>query len=967
LDEASALVFSHPGISAVGKTDAAGKPVPNQFVVSVDSATQPGLYDVRVQGLFGISNPRLFRIDTLPEIREVEPNNEPTAAMSVPVNTVVNARTNVAADVDVFRVSMQPQQTLVFRTEAAQLDSLIQPTLELFDASGRRVARSRRQLQRDAVIVFTSPIAQSVTLHVHDTVYAGGSDYGYRLSVDTRPQIDAISPGVLPPGGQSVVRVIGRNLPAGKPAGLTLDGTPLQTQAMPITLPTTNRAVGTTSVATSVDTTLYAGIAGNLVPLGVREQMLHLQQDADAPRLLELPAVVDGVLAETSEIDTFRMDAKKGERWQIDVLAERLGSLADPVLVVNHITTADDGTETSKRLAREELGRQNPGGNGLPTLTRDPAWLLTVAEDGLYELQLQDRYSASRGSAALKYTLVIAPPKPDFQAVVFDSLPSADGKAAPSSGAVSLRKGGTYDLPVYLYRSGGHNDAVTISADGLPEGVTMSAATIAAGQSSGRIVFQAAADAAETAAPIRLTASSGNGETAITREVLCTTLVHAGANGLPRTGRVSHALLCAVMKDAQPVHVATNTVEVSVSQDQQFVLPLSLTRAGHNNKVDVAFLGVPGNIDIPKVSFAPDLTSAAARFFVKDNAAPATVSLLMSSTAQVPYQRNPWQVERAKAEVAAAVAQLQASQQAVDKAKAQAAAAQAEIKRLTAEQQTAITELAAIRKKADQLQQQLKTQLQNSQTAFAKLTALKPSLPASPEVSGQSREDVASAVQQIATTTASIEQASEPVRALATMLQQLQQQRQQQIDETKTRQAKIDQHKQRMAAQQQLIATAQTQQQQAEAQVKATEAAKASTEKAVQAAEAAAKPQNKNVRTISVPVRLTIHPTPGKLTAAVPGGGAIGKGKSVDVPVTIARKNKFEGSVQVQLVLPAGESRITSSVLTIAADQTIGTLKLTAAADAQPGDLTMAVLRATGTFQEREASFDLPVALKVTE
>ena len=144
LDEVDAILFSHSGITAIPKTDAAGNLVANTFTVTVASDVAPGLYDVRVRGLFGISNPRMFRVDTLPEVAEVEPNNVVAQATPVTPGTIVNCRANGATDVDFFRVPVTTGQTLVVRTEAGQIDSPMQPTLQLFSVSGRRLAESRR-------------------------------------------------------------------------------------------------------------------------------------------------------------------------------------------------------------------------------------------------------------------------------------------------------------------------------------------------------------------------------------------------------------------------------------------------------------------------------------------------------------------------------------------------------------------------------------------------------------------------------------------------------------------------------------------------------------------------------------------------------------------------------------------------------------------------------------------------------
>ena len=137
---------------------------------------------------------------------------------------------------------------------------------------------------------------------------------------------------------------------------------------------------------------------------------------------------------------------------------------------------------------------------------------------------------------------------------------------------------------------------------------------------------------------------------------------------------------------------------------------------------------------------------------------------------------------------------------------------------------------------------------------------------------------------------------------------------------------------------------------------------------AVKKAQDATKPQNKNYRTVAIPVQLHVHPTPGKIAAAVPNSGALKKGATAAVKLTLTRKNSFTGPVKVQLVLPDGVKSITSDMVEIAADKTEATLTLTAAADAAPGDVAQAVIRATAAdFNGRVAHFDVAVGLKITE
>lgn len=973
LDEASELVFSHPGLKAVAKLDGNGNPVANQFTVTVDPAIQAGLYDVRLRGLFGISNPRIFRVDTIAEVAETEPNNTDQQAQEVALNTVVNARSNGATDVDTFKVNVAAGSTLVVRSEAAKLDSVMQPVVQLFDAAGNRVAHSRRAYQQDAVIAYTSPTEQTLLIRVHDTVYAGSNDYVYRLSIDTRPLVDFAFPQVVQSDAESKVTVFGRHLPEGQPTEMTLAGMPLKKQEVTVNFNAADqKVVGTDSSATSIDTALYAGIDGNLLQFAVSSSppaAITLEDwSKQEPQTVAVPATVAGSFEVELDEDAYRFEAKKGEAWQIDVLANRLGSPADPLLIVERITKAEDGTETAARLAREDASKQNPGGANLPTLTSDPSFLLTAPEDGVYQVRIQDRYAASRGTADLTYHIAIQKPAPDFQLVVFDSLPSADGKAPPTAGAVSLRKGGTYDVPVYVYRSGGHAGEIQLQVEGLPEGVTVAGTSIPAGQASAVLVFSAAAEVGELIAPARIVGTSAAGETQIQRSAKVATLVHDGANGLPRTARASGSLLVSVMKDEEPFRIQPLLTEASVTQDQQLLIPLKLIRrAGFEDKVDIAFAGQPGNVDVPKVAIEKGQDSAIARFYFKDNAAVGPATLLMYATAAVPYSRNPWQVERAQAAVAAAVEKLAAETKTLADSKAAAEAGQKKVTELAAMLKTYDEQLKAEQTAQAAAAQELKTAVASKTEATKQLVAVQEQLNKAAANTNPESENLDAAIKAVQDATNAVTEASKPVLALVAKIEEINGRvaAKEKLVVEKTKQ--IADATAAMTAQQQAVEKALAAVKAAEAGLAAQEAAKKAAEEATKKAQEAAKPKNLNDRTIAIPVRLDVHATPGKIVAAVPNAGAIKKGATAEVKVTLTRKNNFAGPVKVSLVLPEGISGVTSNTVDIAADQTEATLTLTAAADAAPADIANAVIRATAEFNGRMAAFDAPTALKITE
>lgn len=972
LDEVNELIFSDKNISAQPKVDAAGTPVANKFTVKIAPTAKPGLSDVRARGLFGISNPRIFRIDTIPEIQETEPNNTTGQAQMVSLNTIVNCRANSAADVDTFKISVSANSPVVIRSEAAVLDSVMQPVLELFDANGRRVAHSRRRRQTDATVFYVSPVDQDLLLKVHDTVYAGSNDYGYRLSIDNRPLVDFTTPAVVQSGVESTVTLFGRHLPGGQPADRQLNGFPLYRKDVTVALGGPDRQMpGIDSSATGIESLIYAGVDGNLLHFAYRSESVvpaTEENRGDEPQLISLPIDVAGSFSSELEQDIYSFDAKKGEQWQLDVMAARLGSSADPLLIVEQIVKAADGTETFKRLAREDTGKQNPGGNNLPTLTIDPAFVLNVPEDGRYQVRLQDRYAASRGNPALTYTLSIQKMAPNFRVVIFDSLPSADGKAPPSAGAISIRKGGTYTVPVYVYRSGGHNDNIHIAAKGMSGGITGNRVTIPAGKSSATLVLTASSDAKESTENVFFMGVSGTGEETITRAAKVATLSHAGANGLPRTARMSSSLLVGIMKDEEPFHVQPGIVEVAMTQDQQLLIPLKLTRrAGFDAKVDIAFSGQPKNVDIPKVAIDKGKDTAVARFYFKDNAAVGSSTLLMYATAKVPYSRNPWSAERARNKVAEAAKKLTAEQKVLTDSKTIAVSAAKNVADLIMKQKQLGTQLTGAMAAQTQYQNELKTVIAEKAAAAKQLLALKGQLDfATANVNGNS-DDVDTALKAVSDAAAAVTSATRPFTALLEKIKGVSDQiaaKQKLVAETNR---KLTAAKTQEAMLQQAVEKAKAAVTAAESTLKTGEAEKKAADEKAKKAEAAAKPKDLNLRTIAVPVRLTVHTTPGKILASVPNKGVIKKGTSVDVKVTLTRKNKFTAAVKVALVLADGTSGVTSKTVEIPADKTEAVLKFTAAADATPTDIAHAVVRAAAEFNGRTAHFDVPVTLKVTE
>jgi hypothetical protein len=968
LDEVDQMVFAHPGITAVQKLDANGSPVANTFSVTVAADVPTGLYDVRVRGLFGVSNPRIFRVDSLKEVVEVEPNNTKTQATPVVMDTIVNARANGATDVDFYRVAVKAGQTLVVRSEAERIDSPMQPMLQLYNSTGHRIADSRRIFIQEAAVVYTATHDEELVVRVQDAVYGGGDQFVYRLSFDSRPIVDWVSPAFVVRDVPTPVTVYGRHLPNGRPTERDLDGQTIYQQQMNI-VPTGGRdPVGASATAAFADSFWWNAVDGNLMRIGLADRA-PVSEAAETPdQPVTLPFEGTGAFAERADEDVFRFEAKKGEAWVIEVFAQRFGSIADPLLMIDRVVTNADGTVTFNRLATEDDDKQNPGGADLPTLSDDPSFRLEVPEDGTYRIRLRDRYGDTRGDPRLNYRLSVRPPKPDFSLVVFDAFPSADGKAPVTSGAISLRKGGSYELTVYAYRRDGHSEAIQLTAENLPAGITCRPSVIGPGQNSAKLVLTAGNDAAEQISPITVTGQSGSGDTTLKRNAQAASLVHDAINGLPRTARLTESLVAGVMKDEQPFSIVVDAMNAEFSQDQQLLIPIRIEkRNGFDAKVDLSFYGLPAEVDAPNVAIEPGKDRVVARIYFKEKAPPSTNTILVQGTSAVPYRRNPWQADRAKTKVTEADAVVAEKQTLVATTDARLKDSQQNVATLTEQVKTITGELATYVTQQQKLRDDFAKAVAEQQVSIEGLAKVQAQLATVKTAASSSADEVNDAIQAVKEAAAAADEAAKKLDTLNNAAAELAKQ----VTATKELEAaKVKEKTEAEAAVAAMTKEVETSQAAlAEAQ-KAAEAAtkvKAAADEALKKAEEASKPNNVNVRVVSEPLVITIHAAPAKLAAAVPDGGAIKRGASVALKVTVTRKNSFTANLKLLLVLPEGVTGLNAEVVDIAADQSEGTLTVTAAADAAIGDIANVVIRATGDFNGRSAATEVPVALKIIE
>lgn len=502
------LLFSAKGFTAEpsGVLPAPKQPPQGQptsavkFKVTVPKDAS-GTHDVRVVGKSGLSNPRAFVVSDMTDVNETEPNNDVGQAQKITLETTVNGTISTPTDVDFVTFKAKAGQNVVVYCLTTSLDSRMQADLMVSGPDDKPLASNRGYRGGDAVLDFKAPTDGDYHVRVSQFAYTtGGFDHFYRLTVTTRHWIDA----VWPPVTKNPHTTIGRNL-GGPVSSITgPDGRALSTGDLSLFIspdPIGPKLLDTgfiTPPAASLDA-VGTGTTRSLLLLGNTPGEVVLDNEknltaADAQEL-NLPCDVAGRVAKKSERHWYSFKAKKGEVWTLEVFAERIGSPVDAYFVL----TDDKG----KVIVEQDDGADTLSPNQFYTKGDDPArYRFSVPADGTYKVMVSTREAGVQFGVRDQYVLRIAKEKPDFRLAVMPMTPHI-----PDGG--TLAKGGAAVFAVFVFRFDGFADAIELSADKLPPGVSCPPQTIGPGQTRGTLVLVCDKDAEDWEGFVTITGKSG--------------------------------------------------------------------------------------------------------------------------------------------------------------------------------------------------------------------------------------------------------------------------------------------------------------------------------------------------------------------------------------------------------------------------------------------------------------------------
>jgi hypothetical protein len=444
--------------------------------VTVDTDAAPGNRELRIRTGTGLTNPMVFQVGLVPEVRELEPNDRQaypelpdlpketklprTRPLALPV--MLNGQV-MPGDVDRFRFRARQGQSLVIEAQARSLIPYLadavpgwfQACLALYDARGQEVAfADDYRFNPDPVLYYRIPLSGEYELEIRDSIYRGREDFVYRIAVGQHPFITQVFPLGARVGAQTTALIKGWNL--------------AQTE-LPLDTQTESKGIQHTASYTGRQFC-------NAVPYAV-DSLPECNENAANNTMAEaqtvyLPQIINGRIDRPGDIDVFQFQGLAGTKVVAEVRARRLNSPLDSLLRLTDasgkvLAWNDDHVLKESHLHRDMMG--------LVTHHADSYLMAELPAMGKYYVQLAD--AQHHGAEAYAYRLRLSEPQPDF------SL-----RVTPSS--LSMQAGQVVLVSIHVLRKDGFTGDIEVALQDAP-GFELSGARIPASRERVRMTLTA--------------------------------------------------------------------------------------------------------------------------------------------------------------------------------------------------------------------------------------------------------------------------------------------------------------------------------------------------------------------------------------------------------------------------------------------------------------------------------------------
>jgi Bacterial pre-peptidase C-terminal domain len=422
--------------------------------VSVASDAALGVREFRLASTLGISTLGQLLVTDDPVVLEIEPNNTPDKAQTIPVPAVVCGKIEAAEAVDCYRFKAHAGQTLTFEVYCARIQDKIHdlqkhadPLLTLFDKEGRELAANDDGRFADPLLSYTFPSDGEYVIQVRDTKYDGDPRWVYALHVTDKPYVAHIYPLAVNPG---------------KPATVEPVGSARIVQPQITFEPPSEPGIHTVTLPVGPAQTNPTACIVTPLPLITEQEPNDTISQANR---FAVPGGVNGRIGTKRDLDYFVFKGTKGKAVRFEVFARRYGTeLQSQLDSMLEILNAQGAVLAS-----------NDDTNG-----KDSALVFAPPADGDFYVRIRDLNN--KGGESFVYYLEADWAKPDFTL-----------KVDPSKAMIG--PGSRAAWYVQVARSNGFAGPVKIEVNGLPKHVSVNPLVIPPTMTQGLLVLSASADA----------------------------------------------------------------------------------------------------------------------------------------------------------------------------------------------------------------------------------------------------------------------------------------------------------------------------------------------------------------------------------------------------------------------------------------------------------------------------------------
>ena len=584
--------------------------------VEVSAKTTPGCYAIHLLCKSGISNPKMVRIDNIDQM--VEPDKKPQPAVAVKVPCGITGKLT-PAELDEYMFEVAAGSDLVFDLLSHRLGSTVDGNLTLLNESGDQLARAylpTADIAPDVRFKYHFKESGKYRIRVADRAFKGGEFSQYYLRI--APQ--AFASSIFPVGTQ-----------AGQETEFTLTGGTL-------TEPIQRKLKFATDEPArmfrpSFETPLGPILSPVAIAIGRFAEVVE-QPENDSQKTAQsitLPTTINGRFETAGDRDFFKLAAKKGEKFTVQVTAAELGSSVDAVIRVF-------GPDGKQQAIVDDVTSQNRFSpvvrpSVIAPLADDPFVTHTATADGDYTICVEDRFK--RGGSELVYRMDVSQKFEDFRLIVQPGrVIAAKGQKkkgqqtgtrqlqtflGEGTGALSIDRGGRGSLVVKAIRFG-YDGPINLTVEGLPSGLIADSAVIANGQTETSLNINADFDASSTAGFIRIIGSSANVQPGIKRQAVHSVILAAQ----PQMAVTQHrfeTLAVAISDRGAELAIRIDTA-IKMAPGTKATIPVTIRRReGFSGPVEVKALRIPEGFTVKPITVAADKSMGQLELHVAGNAA----------------------------------------------------------------------------------------------------------------------------------------------------------------------------------------------------------------------------------------------------------------------------------------------------------------------------------------------------------